>query len=100
MYQIIKESIMRGVVLPKIGVEKESRINFVFLQKYLFIPVQKGLFGYVGFFVLLLISKYLGYLIGNRSSFQVDNTDFLLSLLGFAFIFVVELRETTKGKAL
>lgn len=92
---------MRGVVLTKINVERENKINIgLFFQKYFLVPLQGGFLGYLGFFILLVISKYLGFLIGNRASFQVDYTDLLLSLLGFAFIFVVKLRETTKGKAL
>ncbi len=90
---------MRGVVLTKVRVEKESKENIILLfQKYLLVPITRGVFGYLGFFTLLIISKYLGFLIGNRASFQIDFTDFLLSLLGFVFIFVVKLRETTKGE--
>jgi hypothetical protein len=89
---------MRGVVLTKVRVEKESKENVgILFQKYFLVPIIRGFIGYAGFFTLLIISKYLGYLIGNRSSFQIDFTDFLLSLLGFVFIFVVKLRETTKG---
>ena len=73
---------MRGVVLTKVRVENKSKENVGLLfQKYFLVP----------------ITKYLGYLIGNRPTFQIDFTDFLLSLLGFVFIFVVKLRETTKG---
>ncbi len=89
---------MRGVVLTKVRVEKESKENIGLLfQKYFLVPITRGVFGYLGFFTLLIISKYLGFLIGNRATFQIDFTDFLLSLLGFVFIFVVKLRETTKG---
>ncbi len=87
---------MRGVVLTKVRVESKDNIGILF-QKYFLVPIIRGVIGYVGFFTLLIISKYLGFLIGNRPSFQIDFTDFLLSLLGFVFIFVVKLRETTKG---
>ena len=89
---------MRGVVLTKVRVENKSKENVGLLfQKYFLVPITRGIFGYIGFFTLLILSKYLGYLIGNRATFQIDFTDFLLSLLGFVFIFVVKLRETTKG---
>jgi hypothetical protein len=89
---------MRGVVLTKVRVENKSKENIGLLfQKYFLVPITRGIFGYIGFFTLLILSKYLGYLIGNRATFQIDFTDFLLSLLGFVFIFVVKLRETTKG---
>jgi hypothetical protein len=91
---------MRGIVVTKVRVEKEKRIGFIELfRKYIIKPLTSGILGYFGFFTLLIISKYLGYLIGNRSSFQVDVTDFLLSLLGFAFIFIVKFRENIKGRA-
>jgi len=87
---------MRGVVLTKVRVESKDNIGILF-QKYFLVPITRGVIGYLGFFTLLIISKYLGFLIGNRPTFQIDVTDFLLSLLGFVFIFVVKLRETTKG---
>jgi hypothetical protein len=89
---------MRGVVLTKVRVENENKENVgILFQKYFLVPITRGVMGYLGFFTLLIISKYLGFLIGNRATFQIDFTDFLLSLLGFVFIFVVKLRETTKG---
>jgi hypothetical protein len=89
---------MRGVVLTKVRVENKSKekVGLLF-QKYFLVPITRGIFGYIGFFTLLILSKYLGYLIGNRATFQIDFTDFLLSLLGFVFIFVIKLRETTNG---
>ncbi len=90
---------MRGVVVSKVRVEKDKKNNLPgFVRKYLFGPLTWGVLGYLGFFTLLVISKYLGYLIGNRTSFQVDFTDFLLPLMGFVFIFVVKLKESLKGK--
>jgi hypothetical protein len=92
---------MRGVAVTKIRVEKQNKNNFVlFIKKYLIKPVTGGILGYLGFFTLLMLSKYLGYLIGNRASFQIDITDLLISLMGFAFIFIIKLRENTKEKTL
>lgn len=89
---------MRGVIVTKVRVEdKKNSITEVF-QKYFFKPLTGGVLGYLGFFSLLITSKYLGFLIGNRTSFQVDSIDFMLSLLGFAFIFVVKLKDNSKGK--
>ena len=89
---------MRGVVVTKVRVEEKKNHTSEFLQKYLLKPFTGGILGYFSFFSLLMISKYLGFLIGNRASVQVDLTDIMLSFLGFAFIFVVKLRDTTKGK--
>ncbi len=92
---------MRGVIVTKVSVEKEKRINLTsFLRKHILKPFTGGILGYLGFFTLLIISKYLGFLIGNRISFQIDITDLLLSLLGFAFIFVIKLKENTRGRIL
>ena len=92
---------MRGIVVTKVRVEKEKQASAGELfRKYLLGPLTSGLIGYFGFFILLIISKYLGYLIGNRAVFQIDFTDFLISLLGFAFIFVVKMKENTKSRVL
>jgi len=92
---------MRGAIVTKVSIEKEKKVNLTdFLKIYILKPFTSGILGYLVFFTLLIISKYLGYLIGNRSSFQIDFTDLLLSLLGFAFIFVVKLKESTKGRIL
>jgi len=91
---------MRGVVVSKVRIEKENKISFNEpFRKYIFKPLASGILGYLGFFTILIISKYLGYLIGNRPSFQVDITDFLLSLLGFTFLFIVKFKENVKGRA-
>ena len=92
---------MRGVVVTKVGSEREKKDNLAsILKEFLYKPFLSGIFGYIGFFTLLIISKYLGYLIGNRVSLQIDHTDLFLSLMGFAFIFVLKLKENIKGKAL
>ncbi|OGU75790.1 MAG: hypothetical protein A2V93_06115 [Ignavibacteria bacterium RBG_16_34_14] len=92
---------MRGAIITKVSAEKEKKINLNgFLRTYLLKPFVGGILGFFGFFTLLIISKYLGLLIGNRATFQIDFTDLLLSLLGFAFIFVVKLKENTKGRML
>ncbi|RPI75345.1 MAG: hypothetical protein EHM47_02870 [Ignavibacteriales bacterium] len=90
---------MRGVVVTKVGVEKQKKNNLLNLfRKYLYKPITGGVFGYLIFLFLISVSKYLGYLIGNRESFQIDITDLLLSLLGFAFIFTIKMKENTKEK--
>ena len=91
---------MRGVILTKVRVETEKRNNLKrFIKYYLLKPLLAGISGYLVFFTLLIISNYLGYLIGNRTSFQIDFTDLLLSLLGFVFIFIIRLKENTKRKS-
>jgi hypothetical protein len=88
---------MRGVVVTKSRVDKEKKINLIlFLQKNLIKPFTFGLIGYFGFLTLLIISKYLGFIIGNSTSFQIDSIDFLISAMGFAFIFITKLKESTR----
>ena len=92
---------MRGAIVTKVNVVKEKKFHLIsFLRIYILKPLTAGMLGYIGFFTLLIFSKYMGYLIGNRTTFQIDFTDLLLSLLGFAFIFVVKLKENTKGRML
>lgn len=92
---------MRGVIVTKVGVEEQKKNNLNDqLKKYFLKPLTGGVFGYLIFLILLLVSKYLGYLVGNRVSFQIDITDLLLPLLGFAFIFVIKLKGNAGGKLL
>jgi len=90
---------MRGaIVTNKAGVEKQKKINYHLIKKHFLIPFTGGIFGYLGFFILLIISKFFGYLIGNNISFKIDFTDLLLPLLGFAFIFIVKLNKDSEER--
>ena len=60
-----------------------------YLQALLFKPISTGLVGFAGFFTVVLISKYLGVLVGTIKRWNVDISDVTLSLLGFFLMFLI-----------
>jgi hypothetical protein len=61
------------------------------MKKYFFIPIKAGIFGFIGFFVILSATKYLGYLIGTQSNFSIMMDDVLLSSIGFLLAFLIKI---------
>lgn len=75
------------------------RINLksLLLLKYIFYPVQAGLFGFSLFFTTIFISKYLGYIVKNSPEFIIDINDVILSLLGFILLWLIKFLENFKS---
>ena len=72
--------------------EKFIHISFYsIITDYLFKPSISGLFGFSMFLTIIVISKFIGYLFSNVSSFQIDSQDINISLLGFLLLFLVDL---------
>ncbi len=91
---------MKGVIISSTVQNdggKERKISKV-LVNYFLKPVRSGLFGFSAFFTVLLISKYLGFLIGSLQSFVVDIEDVTLSLLGFFLVFLIKFLENFKDR--
>lgn len=59
------------------------------LYKFILAPIASGLYGFAAFFLVIIISKYIGTLIGSLQQFSVDVSDVQLSFLGFFFIFLI-----------
>jgi hypothetical protein len=49
-----------------------------------------GLIGFLILFLLIILIKLFDFLSGQNDSFQIDLKDFLLSLIGFGFLFLVK----------
>ncbi len=62
-------------------------------------PFRSGIFGFISFFIVLIIAKYLGYLIGSHKSFGIDLEDAILSMLGFVLVFLIKFLENFKEKS-
>ncbi len=90
---------MRGAIVSKRGKSKKAPTAFTHIKNYFLLPVRSGLFGFSSFFVVLIISKYLGYLIGSMGVFKVDLEDVTLSLLGFVLVFLIRFLENFKEEA-
>ena len=82
--------IKKGLVMKSEGkISQTNSINI--LVGFVLKPVGAGLYGFSGFFLVIVISKYLGTVIGTINSFNVDISDVELSLLGFFFVFLINL---------
>lgn len=62
-----------------------------FFSKFIIKPTAAGLYGFSSFFLIILVSKYLGTLIGSVATFKVDISDVQLSFLGFFLVFLIDL---------
>lgn len=90
---------MKDVIsTPAAKAEKGTGELKSFLNLYVLHPLKGGLWGFVIFFVLLLMVKYLGYVIGSQNEFLVDQTDLILSMVGFVLVFLIRLLENFKEK--
>ena len=65
--------------------------------KYFLNPVKAGIAGFSTFFMLLLFTKFVGYVVGISTIFNVSMNDVLLSLIGFSLIFSIKILENFKG---
>jgi hypothetical protein len=53
------------------------------IKTFLLNPLKSGMGGFAAFFVLLLLTKTLGYLFGIQPEFDFSFTDVVFSLTGF-----------------
>ena len=70
--------------------KNESKI-FIHLKKYLLFPIEAGLYGFYLVFTVVLLLKLITYILGFHEAFQFDLMDFMLSLVGFFLMFLVDL---------
>lgn len=66
------------------------------LTHYVLIPLRSGIGGFIVFFLVLAVSKMLGYLAGSVNTWEIDSSDILLSLLGFFLLFLIKFLENFK----
>lgn len=88
---------MKGVIVTKSGLKKEKKIKEnSFLNNYIIVPFSRGIIGYIAFLSIIVLAKFLGYLIGSQNSFKLDREDILLPVLGFSLLFIFKLAEKAK----
>ena len=87
---------MKGVISSKLKEVMKGQDAKSFILNYLLYPILSGILGFVSFFIVLAAAKYLGSLIGTSGSFQIEGEDFLLSLMGFVFVFLIKFLENFK----
>ena len=67
-------------------------------QKFVLNPIKSGLLGFLLFFVVLVITKYLGKLIGSVQNVTIDPEDVVLSSIGFIMFFLIKFLENFSGE--
>ncbi len=68
------------------------------INAFVWRPVKSGLAGFAIFFTTLLVAKYLAYLLGAQTIFEVDINDVYLCLIGFGLYFLIRILENFKDK--
>ena len=61
------------------------------LPKIIVQSIIHGILGFTGFFAVLSVTKYIGYLIGSLSSFHIELGDLFLCSIGFIFSFLIKI---------
>lgn len=72
------------------SVKNKSKV-YTYIKKYLLFPIEAGLYGFYLVFTIILLLKLVTYILGFHEAFQFDLMDFLLSLVGFILLFLVDL---------
>ncbi len=59
------------------------------IRDFLLKPSAAGMGGLAGFLTVILISKYLGLLVGTVKRWKIDISDVMLSLVGFVLLYLI-----------
>lgn len=68
------------------------------LKDYVFSPGIAGLFGFIAFFSILIVTKFFSYVIGTYDNLAIDWDDVFLSSIGFILVFLIRFLENFKEK--
>ena len=71
--------------------DQKKSIFFIHLKKYLLFPIEAGLYGFYLVFSVVLLLKLVTYMLGYHKAFHFDLLDFMLSIIGFFLMFLVDL---------
>ena len=55
------------------------------IKKYFLIPIKEGLYGFLAVIAVVIVAKILSFLFGVNSHFNLDQSDMMLSFMGFFF---------------
>ncbi|MBN1301259.1 MAG: hypothetical protein JW995_08565 [Melioribacteraceae bacterium] len=91
---------MKHLVINRAKHHREDSLKlFEFLRQYLFLPIKSGILGFSIFFVILIATKFAGYILGTYTSFTINADDVILSSIGFVLLFILKLTENSKERA-
>lgn len=66
------------------------------LKDYVLSPFIAGVFGFIAFFFILIVTKYFSYFIGTYDNLALDWDDAFLSSIGFILVFLIRFLENFK----
>ena len=66
------------------------------LKDYVLSPCIAGLFGFIAFFSILIVTKFFSYMIGTYDNLAFDWDDVFLSSIGFILVFLIRFLENFK----
>ena len=70
----------------------EGKSQFIIgLMKYVLRPIKAGIYGFALVFSVILLVKLLSVILGINATFNLDLMDFMLSSVGFFFMFLIYL---------
>lgn len=75
--------------VKKMSTVKVSVEDIIF--DYFIIPLRSGLYGFLIFFSILVLTKLFGYMTGTQKIFFISSDDLILSMIGFAPLFLIKL---------
>jgi len=89
---------MKGAIVTESQTKIGDNTVYSFLVNFLIEPFKSGLFGFAGFFTVLIFTKGISYLLGLAKEYVVSSEDVLFSLLGLVIVFLIKLSENIKDK--
>ncbi len=66
---------------------------FYAVKDYFLSPFTAGVFGFIAFFCILIVTKFFSYLIGSHDTLALDWNDAFLSSIGFILVFLIRFLE-------
>ena len=89
---------MKGVIVTESNTKIGENSVFSHLVNFLIEPFKSGLYGFAGFFTVIIITKGISYLIGFSQEYIISSEDVLFSLLGLVIVFLIKLSENIKER--
>lgn len=83
---------MKGAIVRK---KNQSDQTKSFL-KFVLLPLRAGLLGFSIFLIILIVTKWISYLIGTNDNLTIDVEDVYLSVIGFILLFLIKFLENFK----
>jgi hypothetical protein len=90
---------MKGAIVSESNSKIGENQIYSFFLNFFVEPFKTGLFGFAGFFTVLIFTKGISYLLGLAKEYIVSSEDVLFSLLGLVIVFLIKLSENIKEKA-